>query len=373
MRQPPAPTITATSSTLTQGESVTLTATGCAYTTTWSTGATGNTLIAAPAQTTSYTAICIQTKATNCQSPASTPLLITVLPGDSTTALADLSVRQYPDRAVMSAGERLRLTVEVVNSGPATARTVRLQNRLPVGINFLSAVDGSVTNSNNVIEMAVDSIRAGQTILFSYDVSPTVLATYRNAVQVVACGTTDPDSQPGSGTGDGEDDMSVASIRTSDAATPIYESSNPYQRPLPAVSSNQPRPDSLSADLSLGLSASGLATPEGGQLTLTLDLYNRGGIAATGVVAGFTLPDGGTFIGGEGITVSGNLLTTAALSLAVNEHRLVSVVVQLSGQGNRIITAQLLQSDQPDPDSTPGNGAETGEDDGALLSVRIVD
>ncbi len=369
---PAAPTIMATSSTLTQGESVTLTATGCAYTTTWSTGARGNTLIAAPSQTTSFTAVCVQTTATNCQSPASTPVLITVMPGDSTTALADLSVMQYSNRIVTAVGERVRLTVALMNDGPATARTVRLQNRLPVGVGFLSAVDGSVAASNGVIDMAVDSIRAGQTVWFSYDVNLTVAATCRNAVQVIASGTTDPDSQPGSGTGDGEDDMALTSLRTTSDASPVYESPNPYQRALPAVASNQPRPDSLSADLSLRLSASGLSTSAGGSLTLTMEVSNRGGLAATGVTAGLTLPEGCSFVNGEGITVSGNQLTTSTLSLAVGERRSVAVVVQVAGEGTKLFAAQVLRSDQPDPDSTPGNGTDKGEDDEAVLSTRSI-
>lgn len=182
---PPAPTIMATSSTLTQGESVTLTATGCAYTTTWSTGATGSTLIAAPAQTTSFTAICVQTTATSCQSPASTPVLITVMPGDSTTALADLSVQQYSRQVVTSVGQNVRLVVALTNDGPATARSVRLQNRLPAGLSFTAPgeSDGVVTAANGVVEMAIDSIRAGQTTVFTYDVQPANRSTYLSTLR----------------------------------------------------------------------------------------------------------------------------------------------------------------------------------------------
>ncbi|WP_170108739.1 CotH kinase family protein [Spirosoma oryzae] len=367
-----APTIMATSSTVTQGQSVTLTAIGCAYTTTWNTGATGNTLVTAPAQTTSYTAVCVQTTATNCKSPASTPLLVTVVPGDSTTAMADLSVMQYSDASVMAIGQRARLTIGLTNDGPATARNVRLQNRLPAGIGFLSVVEGSVTVSNSVVDMAVDSVKAGQTILFTYDVQPTVAATYRNAVQVLSSGTLDPDSEPGSGTGDGEDDMALTSIRTAGESASVNESPNPYQHALPAVQSNQPKPDSASADLSLRLAADRLYCPVNGQITLTIEVHNRGGLGATGVVTELTLPDGLSFVSGDGFVAAGNKLTNAAVSLAAGEKRQLSCVVQAADVGHKTIAAQILQADQHDPDSTPGNGTANGEDDEDQLSIRVM-
>ncbi len=369
---PVAPTIMATSSTVTQGESVTLTATGCLYTTTWNTGATGNTLVTAPAQTTSYTAICVQTMAANCKSPASTPLLITVMPGDSTTAMADLSVMQYSDASVIAVGQRARLTVALTNDGPATARNVRLQNRLPFGIAFLSASEGRVTAGNSVVDMAVDSVKAGQTVLFRYDIQPTVAATYRNAVQVLSSGTLDPDSEPGSGTGDGEDDMALTSIRTTEEGASVYESLNPYQHVLPAVQSNQPNPDSASADLRLRLAADRLYSPVNGQMTLTIELQNRGGLAATGVVTELTLPDGLSFVSGDGFAAAGNKLTNAAVSVAAGEKRQLSCIVQAADAGRKTIAAQILRADQPDPDSIPGNGTANGENDEDQLSIRVM-
>lgn len=368
---PAAPAIMATSSTVTQGQSVTLTATGCAYTTTWNTGATGNALVVAPAQTTSYTAVCVQTTGTNCKSPASTPLLITVVPGDSTAVMADLSVSQYNDVSVIAVGQTVRITVALTNGGPATARNIRLQNRLPFGVDFLSSVEGNNTATNYVVDMAVDSVRADRTIFFTYDIRPTVAATYRNAVQVLSSGTFDPDSQPGSGTGDGEDDMALTSMRTTSDATSMYESPNPYQNALPAVQSSQPKPDSASADLSLKLATDRLYCPVNEQVTLTVELSNRGGLAATGVVAELTLPSGLSFVSGNGLSLVGNKLTNATVSLAVGEKRQLSCIVQAVHAGQKTIAAQILRADQTDPDSTPGNGTANGEDDEDQLSLRV--
>ncbi|GAB3900645.1 hypothetical protein GCM10028803_23880 [Larkinella knui] len=76
---PPAPpTVSSSSSAITAGQSVTLTASNCASTVVWSTSQIGTSLIITPSSTTSYTAICKQSDA--CKSVPSTVLTIEVSP-----------------------------------------------------------------------------------------------------------------------------------------------------------------------------------------------------------------------------------------------------------------------------------------------------
>ncbi|MFN8356788.1 MAG: SdrD B-like domain-containing protein [Spirosomataceae bacterium] len=69
------PVVTVSAETICVGGKATLTATGCTGTVTWSTGATGASIIVSPSATTSYTATC---KVGDCVSLASTPKTVTV-------------------------------------------------------------------------------------------------------------------------------------------------------------------------------------------------------------------------------------------------------------------------------------------------------
>ncbi|WP_375448271.1 ELWxxDGT repeat protein [uncultured Fibrella sp.] len=78
------------------GQSTTLTATGCAGVTTWSTGATGNQLIVSPSQSTSYTATCTLN---GCSSPASNPVMVTLYTENTTVKTGN-----WNDATVWSCG-----------------------------------------------------------------------------------------------------------------------------------------------------------------------------------------------------------------------------------------------------------------------------
>jgi Secretion system C-terminal sorting domain len=71
---PTAPTITASSSSIYNGESTVLTASGCSGTITWSNGQTGNSITVSPTSTTSYTATC--TTANGCSTTTTTTVTI---------------------------------------------------------------------------------------------------------------------------------------------------------------------------------------------------------------------------------------------------------------------------------------------------------
>ncbi|GEM_PF-1439537 len=82
---PTAPSVSATLSTICEGQSTDLTATGCAGTVTWSNGSTSATTTVTPTVTTTYTATCT---VAGCTSVASSPLTITVNASPVVTSLA---------------------------------------------------------------------------------------------------------------------------------------------------------------------------------------------------------------------------------------------------------------------------------------------
>ena len=368
---PVAPTIGLSTTSITAGQSATITAAGCSYIVVWNTGETGSQLTISPSATANYWAVCNQTGA-GCVSPASVTATLTVLPDTSLNAAqADLSLRVVSSRRVVSVNSTTRLTLSLTNSGPAMARTIRLQNRLPTGLAFAGNSVSAVSQLNGIVNIAIDSLDVNNTVQFSYDVQPTTAGLFRNAVQLLMATTHDPDSTPGSGTADGEDDMAIVDIRTPDNSTLVMESPNPNQRLLPVILSNQPAADSTRADLSLRIETDKHAVRLGGISTIKMIVSNAGGLAATGVAVQCVLPSGLQYIAGSGGSISGNIVSSSGLAIAVGSTTMVTFQVQTVSSGSWICKGEITVSDQADPDSVPGNGTTNGEDDEAWADLRV--
>ncbi|WP_338872889.1 GEVED domain-containing protein [Spirosoma sp. SC4-14] len=293
---------------------------------------------------------------------------------------ADLSLSIQASNRTPLVNQTMSVSVTIQNNGPNNATGISWQNRLPSTLSFVSGSAG-VVSSGTAIGGSGIAINSGASATFSYQVKPTQAGTYLNAAQIITSNQTDPDSQPGSGTGDGQDDTATLDIRTPDSSTAIYASPNPNQTPLPAVSSNQPAPDPTKADLSLALSVD-TRTPKSGQpVTFSVIVSNAGGSTASTVVVRDTLW-GMTFVGspsGVSVVGSGNgysiVQATIASIAAGSSARLVFTATPTS-TGHSINSAQIWSSTPSDPDSTPGSATPTannlnGEDDTASIDLRV--
>ncbi|MBO0932619.1 DUF11 domain-containing protein [Fibrella aquatilis] len=132
-------------------------------------------------------------------------------------------------------------------------------------------------------------------------------------------------------------------------------------------------PPTLSADLSLtqtGPNSSTLAqnTPA----SFTLVIRNDGPNAATNVVVNDTLPAGIQYVSASpGLTlVNGNVVQWTIASLPVGASLVATIQTQITGEGPLFLKAEIVKSDQPDPDSTPDNGI-LAEDDYATACVSV--
>ena len=170
---------------------------------------------------------------------------------------------------------------------------------------------------------------------------------------------TDPDSRPGSGTADGEDDAAITDIRTtpvSDSA--VYASPNPNQFPVPAVQSNQPAPDPNLADLSVRLVVSNRAPNLNDILTYTVFVTNAGGATAGNINLAAYLPAGQQFVPGNAFSQNGNTLTATIGSLAANSTAQLIFRTQVTVSGQSLVNLQITAASPSDPDSTPNNGTD---------------
>ncbi|PHN02337.1 galactose-binding domain-containing protein [Flavilitoribacter nigricans] len=107
------------------------------------------------------------------------------------------------------------------------------------------------------------------------------------------------------------------------------------------------------ADLSLTKTVDNGTPNVGDQVTFTIMVSNAGPSDATGVSVSDVLPDGYTL-------VTDNNLGT--FSLAAGTSTSFTIVATVNATGNFENIAQIVTSDQTDPDSTPGNNV-AGEDD----------
>ena len=281
---------------------------------------------------------------------------------------ADLNVSMQISQRAPGVNEPVTITIVVRNNGANAVTNVMVRNRLPDNLAVVSAPGFSL--SGNVLTGTINSLAAGSAATLSFAAQPTAAGTYRNAAEIIQSSLTDPDSQPNSGTGDGQDDAASLDFRTRQASETVFTSPNPNQVPLPAVAGNQPTPDPAKADVSLSLSVSNRAPRLDDVITYTLTLSNRGGQTATGLNVSATLPAGQTFVPGDDLGPSSGNLVGGISSLSANSSFVLRFRARITALGRGICTAQLTSASQSDPDSAPGNGVDNGEDDTARTDVR---
>lgn len=282
--------------------------------------------------------------------------------------VADLSLNMDISGRTPSVGDVVTVSLTVRNDGPVVSSNIVVRDRLPANLAFVSGT--GVTSANGIVTGTIAQLNAGSSTSLSFTGQPTADGLYRNAAEIAQTETTDPDSQPNSGTGDGQDDAAQADFRTRGGGTAVYASPNPNQTPLPAVQSNQPTPDPNTADLSLGIAVSNRVPKVNDVVTYTLTIYNRGGATATNVSTRAYLPAGQTFASGTNMTATENGALGTVSSIASGNSVTLQFQARITTSGAGTCTAEIVASSPSDPDSTPNNGVSNGEDDTARVDLR---
>ncbi|WP_332369057.1 DUF11 domain-containing protein [Spirosoma telluris] len=287
------------------------------------------------------------------------------------TGSADVSLNMAVSNRAPNVGDVVSYTLSAANAGPQDAVGVQLSSLLPAGLSFVNTTSPGVSIANGLVSANLGTIPANGTNTISFQAMPTQPGVFATAAQIIASQTPDPDSQPNSGTGDGQDDEAIADVRTP-AGGMLITSANPNQVPLPKLSSNQPIADPATVDLSLAMQVDKL-TPIVSQnevVTTTLAVNNRGGSSASSVIVQVVLPNGSFSAQSPvgWIQVDSQTYKRYINSLAAGQSATLSFKWQPSGSGT--LKAQILDVAEPDSDSTPGNGYTKGEDDEAVITLR---
>jgi large repetitive protein len=259
--------------------------------------------------------------------------------------VADLSVTKTVDNPSPRLGQNVTFTVTLSNAGPGAATNVAVQDQLPAGLTFVGASPSVGTFAGGPGVWTVPVIAAGQTATVRITATVSALGATANVAQVTASDQADPDSQPGNNV-PAEDDQATAAL----VGGPEL------------------------ADLTLTKTTSATSAQVGDEIGYTLTLRNDGPDAATGVQVADPLPAALAFV--SAAPSVGVFDPTSAIwsvpRLANGETATMTLRVRLIGPGDVTNVAQVVASDQTDPDSLPGNGAAAEDDQGqARLQVEI--
>jgi uncharacterized repeat protein (TIGR01451 family) len=250
----------------------------------------------------------------------------------------DLSLQKQVMPATVAAGGTASFTLTLRNDGSVDATGVEVEDVLPAGLTLVSANPAPEYDAGTGV-WTVGTVPAGHSATLVLHVQTALDGTFDNVAQVSAANEPDADSFPGDNVA-ADDDQDNALL----TVTPVV-------------------------DLRLSKTVSSTAPVLGSTVTYTLEVTNDGPSDATGVAVTdpFTIGldyqsdnGGGAYDDATGVWTVGALASGATAS--------IEIVAQVSQPGTLTNTAQVTAADQPDADSTPGNGDAT-EDDQASASV----
>ncbi|HLO44346.1 MAG TPA: SdrD B-like domain-containing protein, partial [Leadbetterella sp.] len=259
----------------------------------------------------------------------------------TTPKVIDLELDKTVSTATPNVGETITYTLKLTNKGPNTATGVALEDVIPNGLENITL---TATNSpqgviaGNKITFSGLTVLKDETKTFTYTAKvkePLTGVSYKNVAQVTAANEYDIDSKPNNDDGDqSEDDEDPETI-------------------VPQK-----------ADLSLVKTVNDKYPKVGDVVTFTVKVSNGGPQTATNVKVEDVVPNGYSAISSisnSGI-VSGNVITWVIPSIASGASSTLTFNVKVGQPATGVSfinLAEVKSVDQYDPDSKPGNGADT--------------
>lgn len=128
-------------------------------------------------------------------------------------ARADLSIQLQLSTQVFTVGQVLSMTVTVQNRGGLAATNVTVKDSLSPQLQFTIFRNGVVLVGSTTTG-TISQIPAGESRSLVFSLQATARGNYRAFTQVLKADQTDPDSVPGNGFTNGEDDQASTSLRS---------------------------------------------------------------------------------------------------------------------------------------------------------------
>ncbi|MCR4030697.1 MULTISPECIES: PKD domain-containing protein [Flavobacterium] len=246
--------------------------------------------------------------------------------------LVDLSLTKAVNNATPNVNDVVTFTITVRNAGPSDATGVVVTDKLPSGYSFVSAIP-SVGSYNNVSGSWTVGTLTNTTATLTIQARVLPTGNYNNVAEVTGTNEVDSDSTPGNNDAT-EDDQSEVIV------TPIQI-----------------------ADLSVSKIVDVTAPKVGDNVVFTIAVSNAGPSSATGVVIRDLLPSGYEFVNAASTAGLYNRTTgdwTVSRPIIANTTETIQITAKVLQNGSYVNNAEVIASDQLDPDSTPNDG--TGDD-----------
>jgi uncharacterized repeat protein (TIGR01451 family) len=262
------------------------------------------------------------------------------------TPISDLELTKTVSSTSVNAGDVVTFTVSIFNNDASATNSdatgISVQDVLPLGY---ALVPGTVSNGGafdlgtQTITWTNLAVTNGDTLNLTFNATVNASGPYVNTAQIIASDNLDPDSEPNNDDGDqSEDDEATATVTIE------------------------------SADLSLQKVVAPLNVSVGDVVVFTVTVANAGTDAATNVQVSDQLPTGYTY---QSDDAAGNynpatgIWNIGTVTTAINaELNITAVVNAPTGTANEYLNrAQIIASDQNDPDSDPTTD-ETVDEDG---------
>lgn len=260
----------------------------------------------------------------NCWSLSVTPYICTDGGGECPGSDLSITMADSPDPVLVTSN--LTYTMVVSNLGPATAKSVVLNQSLPPNVQFVSA-----SCSQGVVTQSLGAVTANLGTLSVYG-----KATVSVILTPSTSGIISSTATVGSPAADGDSSNNSATVLTR------------VERPT--------------SDIAVSMTASPNPALNNGNLTYTVLVTNNGPFTATGVVLTNVLPAASVFVSAattQGSFVnSGNAILAVLGNLPTGMVATVTFVVSPTTTGNLTASAQAGQ-DSFITDPVPGNNRAT--------------
>ena len=257
-----------------------------------------------------------------------------------TPQIADLSLAKTANPVRPVANQQVTFTITVTNAGPSDATGVTVQDAVPAGMTFVSATATSGTYDRTNGVWNVGKVSKSGTVTLTLVAKTETSDEKTNVAEITASDQFDPDSQPGNHDPDEDDQASVTLS--------------------PQI-----------ADLSLTKETDRDAPNVGDNVTFTITLNNAGPDAATGVKVKDALPEGFSYVSSTAAQGSYSPLSGEwnVGTVTPGANTILYIVGKVTSSTAKINDAEVIAANQFDPDSTPGNGVATEDDQASITAT----
>lgn len=260
--------------------------------------------------------------------------------GTTPLPAADLELDMQVDETFPQVGSQVTFTLTVSNQGPNDAIGVVVLDLLPSGYTYISDDSGGLYNPFDG-EWDIATLPLGGSAVLNITALVNPSGSYLNGAEVVSSRFFDPDSTPNNNRPEEDDQQELGT---------------------------SPR---HITDISLELSADHTEPEIGEEVLLTLVVHNGGPNDASGLLIAQRLGQGLEILSaapsGGDYDAASNLWDLA--SLPNGKSATLQLRALILSDGPYEIGSELMALDGFDPDSTPGNGLESEDDQVGMLLV----